>query len=453
MVYSLNVIRAVSRPGSFDPSAIILALTRDQMAMRERNCILLFAALAVSGFSQERGVLRAGAARLDITPAENAALPLSGYADRTQGFQGIHDHIYARAVVLDDGSTQAAIIACELIAIPNGVWERVSERISHDLSIPTANILLAGEHTHGAPSLRGGYTEVGPDSAAYTAKIEDAIVAVVRQAQANLQPARVGAATGQASVNINRVELTPARGWWLGYNPGGPSDKTVAVVKFESAAGEPIAIFANYPVHGVVMGGRNLQLTGDLPGATSRFVERHFHDKTVVLWTSGAAGDQNPVSRANGSDFTLVEALGQILGEEVVRVADRVRTSPKARIGGVQRVVTCPGRRVEPGPRPRKEYKFTDSDPVNIRLSLLMIDDVALAGVSGEVMTMIGQRLKRESPLTNTIMVTHANGSSGYIPDDAAFARVSYEITTSHLKPGCAENAIVKGLLEMIGQE
>jgi hypothetical protein len=47
-------------------------------------------------------------------------------------------------------------------------------------------------------------------------------------------------------------------------------------------------------------------------------------------------------------------------------------------------------------------------------------------------------------------MVTHANGSSGYIPNDAAFDQISYEITTSHLKPGCAENAIVNGLLDMI---
>ena len=48
-------------------------------------------------------------------------------------------------------------------------------------------------------------------------------------------------------------------------------------------------------------------------------------------------------------------------------------------------------------------------------------------------------------------MVTHANGSSGYIPDDAAFHQVSYEITTSHLKPGCAENAIVNGVVKQIG--
>ena len=81
-----------------------------------------------------------------------------------------------------------------------------------------------------------------------------------------------------------------------------------------------------------------------------------------------------------------------------------------------------------------------------------MINDVALAGVSGEVMTMIHRHLAKVSPLSRTVMVTHANGSSGYIPDDAAYEQVSYEIEASRLKPGCAESAIVKGFLSLIEQ-
>jgi neutral ceramidase len=81
-----------------------------------------------------------------------------------------------------------------------------------------------------------------------------------------------------------------------------------------------------------------------------------------------------------------------------------------------------------------------------------MLNDIALAGVSGEVMTMINEHLKKQTPSIHTIMVTHTNGSSGYIPDDAAFEQISYEITTSHLKSGCAENAIVNGFLHLIEQ-
>jgi hypothetical protein len=131
-----------------------------------------------------------------------------------------------------------------------------------------------------------------------------------------------------------------------------------------------------------------------------------------------AARDQNPISLARGSDFTMVDALGKILGEETVRVAATIHTTDQARVWGKQLVFTCPGRKLEPGPVPRKKYSSEDSDPVSIRLSLLLINDIGLAGVSGEVMTMIREHLKRQSPLSHTVILTHANGSSGYIPDE-----------------------------------
>jgi hypothetical protein len=247
----------------------------------------------------------------------------------------------------------------------------------------------------------------------------------------------------------------------------------VTVLRFDNAAGKPIAFYINYPVHAVVMGQENYQVTGDLAGATSRFVEQHFQGKdhprsdagprmqmraadavgedgAVAVWTSGAAGDQNPVSMSSGEEFGLVDAIGKMLGEEVVRVAAGIQTTPQIHIAGAQQVVTCPGRRVDPASNQRTGYRFTDADPVDIRLSLLMLDRIALTGVSGEVFTLIAQRLKTESPFRNTVMVTHTNGSSGYIPNDAAFDQISYEITTSRLKPGCAENAIVNGFLDMM---
>lgn len=437
--------------------------------------LLLLGTLALMASPAEPGTFQAGAARVDITPAEDAALPMSGYAGRKQGFQGIRDRIHVRALVLHDGTRHAAIVVWELIGVPNAVWADTSERITKETGIPPENLLLAGVHNHSAPSPAGMYGNADPRSIPYMEKVKDATLEAVRRAKATLQPARVGAGTGMAHVNINRREYVAGKGWGLGFNPEFPSDKTVAVVRFETLSGKPIALFINYPVHAVVMGPANLQVSGDLAGATSRFVERFYAGKeedrprgdsgaglrlrpeetsseVVAIWTSGAAGDQNPVSVAAGSDFTLVDAFGKILGEEAVRVASRIRTGPEAMIRAAQRVVTCPGRKLAPGPHAPGEFKFDDTDPVNIRLGLLMIGQVALNAVSGEVLTGIARHLKTSSPFSNTIMVTHANGSSGYIPDDSAFDQISYEITTSRLKPGCAENAIVNGFLEMMEQ-
>jgi neutral ceramidase len=446
---------------------------RNLFSIRTVCCVLFLAgacALALSAAPQ--GNLLVGAARVDLTPPAGAALPMSGYSSRKQGFQKIHDHIYARAIVLSDGTHEAAILSWELIGMPDGVWKELSQRVSKELGIPAGNLILAAEHVHSAPTVAGAYTKGTPATIAYTAKLEESAFEAVKQAKANLQPARFGFGTGKAYVNINRRERFPDGHWDLGYNPDGPSDKTLAVLKFETLAGKPIALFINYAVHGVVMGPNNLEISGDLPGATSRFVEQYYRgeiptrsdggwdlqlqprEKTtgvVALWTSGAAGDQNPIVMDRGEDFTMVDALGRILGEETVRVANSIKDlSSNASVWGSQRVIHCPGRKVVPGPHPRGVFKFEDADPVNIRLSLLVLNKIALTGVSGEVLTPIYLRLEKESPFQDTIMVTHANGLSGYIPNDAAYKQVSYEITTTHLKPGCAEGGIVNGLVEMM---
>jgi Neutral/alkaline non-lysosomal ceramidase, N-terminal len=450
-------------------------MMRDLLSIRTWSYVLmLICVAALAAFGAQQGTLSVGAARVDVTPPAHASLPMSGYDTRKQGFQKIHDHIYVRAIVLSDGTHGAAILAWELIGMPDAVWRDLSQRISKELGIPANNLILAAEHVHSAPSVAGAYVKGSPKTIAYTAKLDDEAFEAVKEAKANLQPARFGFGTGKAYVNINRRERFPNGEWWLGYNPDGPSDKTVSVLKFESLSGKPIALFINYSVHGVVMGPDNLDVSGDLPGATSRFVEQYYRCKiptrsdagwdlqlkpqektadngVVALWTSGPAGDQNPIVMDSGEDFSMVNALGRILGEETVRVANDISTmSSQARIWGAQRVIKCPGRKVEPGPRPRAEYKFENSAPVEIRLSLLMFNNIAFAGVSGEVLTPIYQRLKKESPFQDTIMVTHANGLSGYIPNDAAYNQISYEITTTHLKPGCAEGGIVGGLLDMM---
>src|SRR6516165_9727223 len=261
----------------------------------------------------------------------------------------------------------------------DGCVEALSQRIAQETGIAIECQLIAAVHDHSAPAPFGMYGNNSPKSAAYTKQVEDASVEAVRRAKDNLQPAKIGIGTGKAYVNINRREYSSEGGWWLGYNPEGPSDKTMTVIRFDTPSGKPIALLINYSVHAVVMGGENYQISGDLAGTTSRYVENYYRgepedaprsdagaaiqlrpqetsDKVVALWTSGAAGDQNPISLARGSDFTMVDALGKILGEETVRVATAIHTTDQARVWGKQLVFTCPGRKLEAGPVPRKKY-------------------------------------------------------------------------------------------------
>jgi neutral ceramidase len=405
-----------------------------------------------------RGPLRAGAAKVDITPQDLTGLTnLWG-----RPFEGVHDPIFLRALVVDNSINKAAIVAADLVEF--GDTSSVRKRIAKEIGIPVDHIIITASHDHNAPrvgTVTAGATAHagGPATAAYTEMVYDQIIEVVRQAKAALQPARLGIGTGKADVNTNRDEYT-TEGWKVGVNPEGPSEKTVWVVKFETTSGEPIAILMNYAVHSVVLGAENRLVTGDLAGAAERFVEQYYQDKVVALWTLGPAGDQNPryVSwdtasigdREREPGYSLMDALGQILGEEVLQVAGRIeQMTAEARIEANERVVSCPAR-IPTRDTQCDDLKFQPVDSLNIHLGLVLINHFALTSVSGEVVTRIYRHLKKVSPFVNTILITLANDRVGYIVDDASYDIPTFESTNTPLKRGHAEAAIVNGLLEMM---
>ena len=217
--------------------------------------------------------LKAGAAKVDVTPAETA-LP--------RNYEGILDHLYARAIVLDNGTTSAALISLDAGGVSEQIWQNVTRQVESELGIPAKNVLLTATHTHSAPGQQAGV---------YVPKIVES----VRLAKQRLAPARVGYGNGVSYINVNRNIIDPqTKRWWEGPNYDGPSDKTVAVVKFETLTGDPIAVYYNYAMHGVAAGQLDL-VSGDAPGTTSRYIEDSFDDKIVALWSSGASGDQNPL--------------------------------------------------------------------------------------------------------------------------------------------------------------
>jgi neutral ceramidase len=113
--------------------------------------------------------------------------------------------------------------------------------------------------------------------------------------------------------------------------------------------------------------------------------------------------------------------------------------------------VSCPAR-IPPRDAKRPGMEVQQVDSLNLRLGLIMIDHIALNWVSGEVVTNIYWHLQRESPFSNTIMITLANDRVGYIVDDAGYDTPTFEAMASPLQPGYAESAIVDGLVEMMSQ-
>jgi neutral ceramidase len=413
--------------------------------------------------AQQMGALRAGAAKVDITPPASM-LPIH---ENFQTLAGVHDPIFARALVLDNGSSKVALISVETAGIRNA--DEVVKAVSAELGVPASHLSIVATHDHNTPTFGAGQPRKDYDPAPYLALMLKGIVEAVRQANARLQPARIGFGTGKAYVNTNRDEKI-GESYKMGYAPEGPTDKTVAVMLVTDLAGKPIAVWSNYAVHGVVMflsktHDGQAEITGDLPGASAAYVEDRLKG-VVEIWTSGAAGDQNPLFQSTynqdapdvhdegAAGWAILDVQGRRLGEEIVRVATHIQnTTDKAILWAADTTVSCAGRKRDPADVPAtvansttpatSTVKMVDAEPVSIPLDLLMINDIALANVSGEVFNEISQKLKQQSRFDRTAMVTLSNGSLGYIPSEAAYLLPSAMAANNRIKPGCAEHEIV----------
>lgn len=419
-----------------------------------------------------QATLQAGASRIDYTPRDK--LP--------SNFNGVLDPIHVRSVVFDNGRTRAALVAIDAGAIPTDLYRKVSARAAAELKIPANQLLISASHTHSVPfRLDGG--------------VEEVVLRSLRESIGRLQPARVAWGTGVSYINVNRDRVDPKTNrWWEGPNYEGTSDKTVAVVSIQTPAGKPIAVYYNYAVHAVITGNLDM-ISGDIPGAASRYVEESLGDDAVALFVSGAAGDQNPIyfnqtyalreiriadyakrgedisnamppggqgmDRANPKVKLLMdqqkrmsETLGQMLGEEVLHVMREglEKSTGDVTLRGAQASASCPARQRTDQGRAGFEGKYVDAGEVSIGLGALRIGDVYVGAVDAEVYNGIAQRLKRESPFKHTLMATLTNGmaQTGYIPSDDAFGRNVFTVLSSRLKPGCAEAAIVNGLVGLM---
>src|SRR5580704_3702660 len=108
-----------------------------KLPVRVLHCVAVMTLLISPAFSAEqKGPLRAGAARVDISPTKDM-FPLRGFAD-------VHDPLYARALVLDNGSSKVALISVDAASLPND--GSIVKAITTELGIPASHLTLDATH-------------------------------------------------------------------------------------------------------------------------------------------------------------------------------------------------------------------------------------------------------------------------------------------------------------------
>ena len=248
----------------------------------------------------------AGAAQVIITPPVGTFL--EGYGARTSGSVGVHDDLHARALVVDDGATQAAIVSCDLIGIDRHTTAAVRALVAAATDIPAANVMVAATHTHGGPV---GMHRHDDDT---LRDVQDRLIAgAVVEAWRNKQPSVLKAGRGSVdSVSQNRRD------------PATPIDDALRVLLFDAPAhgDQPVASVVNFACHGTVLYHTNMQFSADYPGYALETVRKIVGD-APSLFLNGACGDINPSWIEQ--DHSEAARVGSIVGAEAARRMQELR--------------------------------------------------------------------------------------------------------------------------------
>ncbi|MEU4659434.1 hypothetical protein AB0G32_36825 [Streptomyces sp. NPDC023723] len=418
-----------------------------------------------------RPVLTAGAGR--------AAVGLPPGLLPVDGFTSVHDPLYVRVLVLDDGTTRLAVVVIDQTSVFDDQVERTRAVLHRVCGVAPLACLVVASHTFSAPHVFPPGGVQGPAAhrnGLLAAAVDDAVNRAATRAAATMRPARVGSGHGTCRVNVQR-DVATAHGWWLGADDAGTTDDRVGVLRIDDTDGRAIAVLVNYAVQSSVLNGSRTragerQVSADLAGAAVRRIEQRHGDGAVALFLIGAAGDQAPYltavrasvdehgeprqTDAHDDAHLLVTLLGERLGDAALRAAGRIGTAPlTAPLRVAHHQVEVPAQKAPAGLhwlRPSTTYVFEPDGTTRAPVVLARIGDTVVAGTQAELTCRTGLAVRAASPWPDTWVVTMVNGAAKYMADESGYDRITYEAMNSRYGRGAAETvaARVTGLLRSL---
>lgn len=427
--------------------------------------------------------IKMGAAAVDFTPP--AGTPMAGYYYE-RGADGILDPLFAKVVVLDDGSNRVALIGLDLIGTVRWIVDDARKLIEIRTGIPATNIMISASHTHTAPQLtRTGSREDDFGSQNLLAKsFSEGLPAKIAEAAtlavSNLAPVTVSHSSGRAEgLTWNRRFFM--RDGTVGWNPGklnpeivrpaGPTDPEIALVVFSGLDTKPVSIYANFSIHFDTVGGT--KFSADVAGVLARQLAAATDSNLFTIYTSGTCGDLNHINCSIARKQKGIQEATRISTILAANILEIVETNLRPMTNGL--ALRCRTERVKLALPPVIEeevrwaretvsktggqrdshsskfidlvraYKFIDvmerhGRPQEVEIQTFALgDEIAWVALPGEIFVRLGLDIKERSPFRRTIITTLANGSIGYIPDRIAWSQGNYEVESARVAEGAGE--------------
>jgi hypothetical protein len=321
------------------------------------------------------------------------------------------------------------------------VYDETAARLKASLGIEPGQFWWTLTHTHSAP-------EIGPPGLPkvmmperythdydreYTARVEQLLAGGVKQALEELAPARLKIGSGVARANINRRARDPEGHISLGMNPDGPVDRQFGLLWIERPDGAPLALIANYSMHGTALGAANTLISGDAPGTVMAYLEQKLG--AAALFINGAAGDMAPIYSVQ-PDFRAahITEFNVLLGDRILAAVKTLTPAGDVRLRPGAAVVETPRRAGFGWDESLGDYLRPGGENGMVRLPVRFLQvtrDTILWAAPVELFSEIAVQIRNRSPFRNTFYYGYANGWLGYLTTRRAFAEGGYEPRTS----------------------
>jgi hypothetical protein len=427
---------------------------------------------------------RAGFAAVEITP------PIG--CRKGGGFNelistGVHDPLYAKAAVLQQGGVTGALVICDLLSVPEFMTTPTRRVISQSTGIGFANIVICATHTHGGPEYHGpmrnlfherAIAEKGRDDHEpidYVQLLGERIRRAVAAALRNLEPVTLEIVRArQEGLAFNRryhmrdgtVRFNPGKGNPEIERPAGPTDPDLPFLLFRRLSdGRPFAALTVFAMHVASFGGT--EIGADYPAHLARGLRRHYGPDFFSLFGQGTAGDINHFNTAAGTPDPSPEEIGEKLTATILKAFPDRKPIESPSLAIRSAVVSAPLYEVTPEQvaRARAIMARTDRKPIDF---LLHVDawrilhnddfrrrfgetlpneiqvfrlgaDIAVVALPHEIFVELGLEIKRRSPFMHTLVLSMSQDVDFYVPTRRAYAEGGYEVVTTPLKPGVGE--------------
>lgn len=427
------------------------------MQLQRFTAALLIGAVLFGGasvFAQHSNGLQAAVYKVDITPEEPKYL--SGYGPRISS--GVHDRIFHKIIVLHDGTKEFILVSTDISVIALYDYDKLAARLKKQFGINPEDFWWSCTHTHSAPEVGRPVLSkdimpernLHPVDTVYTNWIMDQLMDGITEVRKRLEPVRLGVAWGYSRANINRRAIEMDGLATLGMNPDGPVDRRIGLIRLEKLNGDPLALIANYPIHGTVLGSQSKQISGDVPGIVAKYVE----EKTgaPLLFINGAAGNIAPVYSVYSSPQAgHLSQFNVLLGDKILDANKNISLiTDSISLSSGELIVATPLKEGILWTEELKKYwKPLPNDKKQILLPVRFLNigrDIAIWSAPVELFCEISNKIREHSPFPFTFYYGYTNGWMGYFPAKEQFPYKGYEIGMSAFTEE-AEQHLTDGVL------